>query len=186
MTNRENMLRAIRFEHPDHIPILFAVNESVYYHYEPAVIEELMESHPIIGGRERIRYDLLGAKTSSEPHNYTDAFGVEWEGVIDGIRGVVQKHPLEDFTKIPSYSRMIKRARESGAVIHMHSDGDIRALADDLIDGGVDILNLQDLVNGIDWIADRFADKTCIDLDIDRQKITVFGTPKEIDSLIRE
>ncbi len=32
----------------------------------------------------------------------------------------------------------------------MHSDRDIRALADDMLDGGVDILNLQDLLNGID------------------------------------
>ena len=35
----------------------------------------------------------------------------------------------------------------------MHSDGDIRALLDDLLVSGVDAINLQDLVNGIDWIA---------------------------------
>lgn len=85
----------------------------------------------------------------------------------------------------PSYQRLMKPARDSGAIVHMHSDGDIRALADDLLDGGVDILNLQDLVNGIDWIKDRYAGHTCIDLDIDRQKVTVFGTPAEIDELIR-
>jgi len=86
----------------------------------------------------------------------------------------------------PSYQRMMKPVRDAGTVIHMHSDGDIRLLADDLIDGGVDILNIQDLVNGIDWIKENFAGKTCIDLDIDRQKITVFGTPAEVDALIRE
>ena len=86
----------------------------------------------------------------------------------------------------PSYQRMMKTARDSGAIIHMHSDGDIRALADDLFDGGVDVLNLQDLVNGIDWIKEHYAGKKCIDLDIDRQKITVFGTPAEVDALVRE
>ena len=86
----------------------------------------------------------------------------------------------------PSYQRLMKPARDAGAIVQMHSDGDIRTLADDLIDGGVDILNMQDLVNGIDWIQDRFAGKTCVDLDIDRQKITVFGTPKDVDDLIRE
>ena len=86
----------------------------------------------------------------------------------------------------PSYTRLMKPARDSGAIIHMHSDGDIRTLVDDLIDGGVDILNLQDLVNGIDWIKERFAGRTCIDLDIDRQKVTAFGTPAEVDALIRE
>ena len=68
----------------------------------------------------------------------------------------------------------------------MHADGDIRTLVDDLLDGGVEVINLQDLVNGIDWIADKFAGRTCIDLDIDRQDVTARGTPKQIDSLIRE
>ncbi len=86
----------------------------------------------------------------------------------------------------PSYQRLMKPARDNGILVHMHSDGDIRTLADDLVDGGVDILNLQDLVNGIDWIKANFAGKTCIDLDIDRQAITFSGTPAQIDALIRE
>lgn len=86
----------------------------------------------------------------------------------------------------PSYQRIIRPAKEKGIPIHMHSDGDIRTLVDDLIDGGVEIINLQDLVNGIDWIAERFSGKVCVDLDIDRQKITRFGTPKEINELIHK
>ena len=46
-------------------------------------------------------------------------------------------------------------------------------------------MNLQDLVNGIDWIAGKLAGRTCIELDIDRQEITTRGTPKQIDGLIR-
>jgi hypothetical protein len=86
----------------------------------------------------------------------------------------------------PVYQRCMKPARDRGILVHMHSDGDIRDLADDLIDGGVEAINLQDLVNGIDWIADKFSGKVCVDLDIDRQKITPFGTPAQIDALIRE
>jgi len=86
----------------------------------------------------------------------------------------------------PAYQRMMAPAREAGCLVHMHSDGDIRTLADDLIDGGVAILNLQDLVNGIDWIAENLAGRVCIDLDIDRQQITTRGTPAQIDGLIRE
>lgn len=85
----------------------------------------------------------------------------------------------------PCYQRLIAPAREAGCLIHMHSDGDIRTLVDDLVDGGVQIVNLQDLVNGIDWIEERLAGKVCIDLDIDRQKITPYGTPADIDALIR-
>ena len=94
----------------------------------------------------------------------------------------------ESFRKFikPVYQKLMKPARDSGCIVHMHSDGDIRTLVDDLIDGGVEVINLQDLVNGIDWIADRFAGRTCIDLDIDRQDITARGAPEKINDLIRE
>ncbi len=301
MTYRENYLKTVRFEHPDHIPVNFSINESIYYAYEADDIAELLESHPIIAGKHVIRQDLLGRNREQKPYQkrFFDEFGVEWEEIQPGIRGTVIRHPLEDFAKIrdytfpalpqfdvesgkaavqsakeqghltcaglphghtflrltdlcgygnvlmgmadededlellmhrleeyncaftdywgklgydmisypedlgmqvgpmispglfqkyikPMYQRMMKPARDSGAIVHMHSDGDIRVLADDLLDGGVDILNLQDLVNGIDWIRERYAGKTCIDLDIDRQKVTVFGTPAEVDALIRE
>jgi hypothetical protein len=86
----------------------------------------------------------------------------------------------------PVYQRLMAPAREAGCVVHMHSDGDIRALADDLVEGGVQVLNLQDRVNGIDWIAARFAGRVCIDLDVDRQSVTRYGTPAQIEALIRE
>lgn len=86
----------------------------------------------------------------------------------------------------PVYQRIMKPARDQGCIVHMHSDGDIRTLVDDLIEGGVEVINLQDMVNGIDWIAKKFAGRVCIDLDIDRQLITARGTPKQIDALIRE
>jgi hypothetical protein len=86
----------------------------------------------------------------------------------------------------PSYRRLMKPAADKGVAVHMHSDGDIRLLADDLIDSGVQCINLQDLVNGIDWIADRYRGKICVELDIDRQSVTHSGTPAQIDALIRE
>jgi hypothetical protein len=87
---------------------------------------------------------------------------------------------------LPVYRRIMAPAQKADVIIHMHSDGDIRTLAKDLIEGGVKALNLQDLVNGIDWIAENLAGRVCIDLDIDRQKITRYGTPAQIDALIRE
>ena len=86
----------------------------------------------------------------------------------------------------PSYQRMMDIARSAGKIVHMNSDGDIRSLVDDIIEGGCQVINLQDLVNGIDWIAERFRGRTCVELDVDRQSVTVFGTPKDIDDLIRE
>jgi uroporphyrinogen decarboxylase len=84
----------------------------------------------------------------------------------------------------PVYENLMEPARKAGCLVHMHSDGDIRTLADDLIISGVDALNLQDLVNGIDWIAANLKDRLCVDIDIDRQQITRFSGPEQIDELI--
>ena len=50
---------------------------------------------------------------------------------------------------------------------------------------GVEILNLQDRVNGVDWIAGKFRGKLCVEVDIDRQSVTPFGTPAQIDAMVR-
>jgi len=61
----------------------------------------------------------------------------------------------------------------------------VRDLAEDLCEAGVEVLNLQDLVNGVEWIAANLKGRVCIDLDIDRQSVTRFGTPRQIDDHIR-
>jgi Uroporphyrinogen-III decarboxylase len=301
MTQRENILRAIRFERPDYIPMTFAMSGSWWHYYNPEALFELLESHPLLFPNY-VRPATYQKPTTYElPKRrlYKDEFNVLWEDAIEGIRGVVKEHPLADLDKLadykmpsppvidldriksnvisaknsgqfttaglehghtflrlvdlcgyekvlfslyddddnmkkliamleeynytfidsyvkadydmisypedlgmqtgpmispylfkkyikPTYQRLMKPARDAGLIVHMHSDGDIRDLADDLIDGGVQVLNLQDLVNGLDWIKKNLSSKFCVDLDIDRQNITVFGTPKQIDHLIRE
>jgi len=306
---RENVLRAIRFEGPESIPMVFHVNSACWHHYEQEALVELMGSHPILFPDyepPELPYAPEHPAVARAGKPFTDSWGCVWETSDDGIVGVVTKHPLErweafdeyeapdpdrvnhygpidwdamgknhevmgyrrtlaageighghTFLKLcdirgyenllvdmadgeprlpaliemveafnaglvrnfiervgvemmgfaedlgmqrgpmlspehfrryikPSYQRLMKAARDAGCIIHMHSDGDIRALIDDLIDGGVEAINLQDLVNGIDWIRERLAGKMCIDLDIDRQQVTARGTPAEVDALIRE
>jgi len=307
MTERENILRAIRFETPDYIPMVFHINEACWHHYDQGALQDLMEAHPFLFPGFS-RQDIVSPSYSLTQRSdapYADPWGCVWETTEDGITGSVHQHPLEDWTAFenysppdpaktdgtypvdwdgiregvdrqkkngeivcgglphghtflrlqdirgyenllfdmmdeeprlerliqmlgdfnyqyvmkwldlgpdmmsypedlgmqvgpmlspeqfrkyihPLYQRLMKPAREQGCIVHMHSDGDIRTLADDLVDGGVEVINLQDLVNGIDWIADKFGGKVCIDLDIDRQEITPRGTPEQIDDLIRE
>lgn len=133
--------------------------------------------------------DIIEAFNTELLRNYIEFFEVERIGFAEDLG--MQRGPMlspEYFVKYikPSYQRMMTIARDAGCIIHMHSDGDIRLLVNDLIEGGVEIINLQDLVNGIDWIKDNLAGKVCVDLDIDRQMITARGTPKQIDALIRQ
>ena len=42
--------------------------------------------------------------------------------------------------------------------------------------------NIQDLVNGLDWMAATLKGKVALDVDIDRQHITPCGSPEEVRS----
>jgi len=86
----------------------------------------------------------------------------------------------------PRYDTVTRPIKEAGILVHEHSDGFILPLLDDIIKTGGDVINLQDLVNGIDEIAKAAKGRISIDLDIDRQNITVFGTPGDIDAHIKE
>lgn len=87
---------------------------------------------------------------------------------------------------LPCYKRLTEPAREKGTIVHMHSDGDIRTLMPYLMECGIEVFNLQDQVNGIPWIKDTLKGKVCVELDIDRQKVTPYGTAEDIDQMILE
>ncbi len=308
MDLRNNVLKTVRYEKPDYIPMTFHINDSCWQNYPQDYLFELMESHrflfPDFQRPETVyRPDFSLVARKDQP--FTDDFGCVWETTEDGITGTVTKHPLKDWASFqnykfpdpgkymgigpvdwdsvkeqysqekrnsvitkgglrhghtflqmcdlrgyenlifdmtddepnlkklifgieefnssiidkyidigvemmlypedlgmqngpmispehfrkyikPSYQRLMTPARRNGVIVHMHSDGYIHDLLDDIIDGGVDVINLQDLVNGIDWIADRLAGKVCVEIDIDRQSITARGDPGQIDSLIYE
>ena len=78
------------------------------------------------------------------------------------------------------------RQHERGALVALHSDGYIMDFMDDFMRAGVDIINPQDLVHGIDNLAHEVKGRMCIRLDIDRQKIVPYGTRREIFELIEE
>ena len=58
MSQRENILRSVRFERPERIPMGFRINPACRNHYPPSVLDELQESHP---------YLFPGFHRSSEP-----------------------------------------------------------------------------------------------------------------------
>lgn len=302
----ENTLRAIRFERPDHIPMIFWINPACWHHYPVGTLFSLMDAHPLLfPGFQRKDYampDLAPWEQADAP--YTDSWGCRWETTDDGITGTVTRGPLADWGALdgfippdpgrnnglieidwsrmaeeardiraegkhcvgglehghgflrltylrgfenllfdmmdneprlnrliemltlfsegivrryvdlgvammcypedlgaqtgplispelfrrfirPMYEKLVSPARQAGCLVHMHSDGNIRALAEDLLAVGVDALNVQDLVNGVDWIAANLKGRVCIDLDVDRQQVTRFGTPEQIDALLR-
>jgi uroporphyrinogen decarboxylase len=306
---RDNLLRVVRFERPDTIPMKFHINDACWHHYPREFLSDLMAAHPFLFPE----YDRTSQLVEPDfpPYaragqSFVDPWGCTWETTDDGIVGLVTQHPLESWDAFdhfqppdpnstthwgpidwhgqeqtigpaisqsclrngeighnhtwlkltdlrgyqntlfdmvdeepklwellamlehfneglvrnyldlvgvqwlgfaedlgmqrgpmlspqqfnryikPSYQRLMSIARDAGCIVHVHADGDLHALMDDLLDCGMDVLNLQDQVNGIGWIKKHLKGRLCLDLDIDRQQITVQGTPARIDALIRE
>ena len=313
MSERENTLRAIRFQNPEYIPVTYKINPSYYFANDVEAVLDFQARHPLLfpgfvrpDGKEflaRLRETLPAVARKDIP--FVDDFGCTWVSSMEGMTGTVTGHPLADLSDFaaykfpdpevcmgigpvdwakaaaetaaarargeltvgklrhghtflqltdlcgyqnllyammdeepeldeliagitdfncalirkflamdvdmvkipedlgmqqgpmitpehfrryikPSYQKMMNLVREAGKIVHMHSDGDIRSLAEEIIEGGCQVLNLQDLVNGIDWIAENLRGRVCIELDVDRQRVTFGGTPGEIDDLIRE
>ncbi|MCD6407516.1 hypothetical protein J7L87_00495 [bacterium] len=80
----------------------------------------------------------------------------------------------------PAYKKIFSYCRKNNTMVYLHTDGYIVDIIPDLIECGVSILNPQDLVNRIENLEKLAKGKVAIDLDIDRQKITVFGKREEI------
>jgi uroporphyrinogen decarboxylase len=86
----------------------------------------------------------------------------------------------------PGYQKLFLPCRERRVHVKLHSDGYIMDLMDEFIASGITIINPQDLCNGIDALVREVKGRMCIELDIDRQTIVPFGTPKDIRNLIEE
>ncbi len=87
---------------------------------------------------------------------------------------------------LPRYAQMYGYCRDRGIIVSSHSDGYIMEIAEDLIGAGLQIINPQDLCNGIDDIAKNLKGRACIKVDIDRQSVIPYGSRKDIFDLIEE
>ncbi|MEM2790365.1 MAG: uroporphyrinogen decarboxylase family protein [Thermofilaceae archaeon] len=85
----------------------------------------------------------------------------------------------------PAYRRFFSYAHQRGARVRLHTDGRVMEVAGQLLEAGVDILNIQDRVNGLESIRRELRGKVCIDLDIDRQVLIPFGRPSEVKSYVK-
>jgi len=87
---------------------------------------------------------------------------------------------------VPAYGKLMKPCKDAGVLTTFHSDGKTLSILDHQIRAGVQIVNPQDLANGIDNLAKYVKGRACINLDIDRQSVVPFGTKKDVADLIGE
>jgi len=85
----------------------------------------------------------------------------------------------------PAYSEMFKAAHSGGAHVHFHSDGVTRPIIADLIEIGVDVLNLQLPVMDVSELGREFGSRVCFRGGVDRQRILPRGSVEEVVSHVR-
>jgi uroporphyrinogen decarboxylase len=80
----------------------------------------------------------------------------------------------------PRYATMFAPVREAGRDVWFHTDGYANEILGDLIEIGVDVINVQAAVVGPDWIARNLRGRVTFRTDIDRQRVLPFGSPAAV------
>lgn len=85
----------------------------------------------------------------------------------------------------PVYQEMFSRVKRAGLDVWFHSDGNILAILPDLVELGVDVMNCQATLIGLENMR-QFAGSMCFRTDIDRQKVLPFATPARVKEYVFE
>jgi uroporphyrinogen decarboxylase len=103
-------------------------------------------------------------------------FGDDW----GGQHGLLIRPEMWRRVFKPRYASMFAPVREKGRHVWFHSDGYVNEILGDLIEIGVDVVNVQSAVVGLDWIARNIRGHVAFRTDIDRQRVLPFGSPAEV------
>jgi uroporphyrinogen-III decarboxylase len=85
----------------------------------------------------------------------------------------------------PCYQKMFDIVHKAGKHVFFHSDGKVIDIISDFIEMGVDAINVQVNLIGIDKISKEFGGKICILADVDRQFILPFSTMDGVKNHIK-
>jgi uroporphyrinogen decarboxylase len=85
----------------------------------------------------------------------------------------------------PVYAAMFAKVKRAGKHVWFHSDGNIATIIPDLIELGVDVLNCQASVVGLDVLR-SFAGQVSFRTDIDRQHVLPFVKPKDVRPFVHQ
>jgi hypothetical protein len=110
------------------------------------------------------------------------AFGDDW-GTQQGLM-----IPLDLWRDVfrPRYAAQFERIRAAGKRVWFHSCGHVHAIIGDLIDIGVDVVELlQPDLLGIERLAADFGGRVCFCCSVDHQRRAISGTRDEIFAYAR-
>jgi hypothetical protein len=110
------------------------------------------------------------------------AFGDDW-GTQEGL--IIDPELWREVFR-PRYADQFARCRDAGKKVWFHSCGNVHAIIGDLIDIGVDVVELlQPDLLGVERLAADFGGRTCFCCSIDHQRRAISGTRDEIFAYAR-
>lgn len=86
----------------------------------------------------------------------------------------------------PMYADYAAIARRYGKYVFMHSDGNILAIMDDLIECGIQAINSQVACMGVAELGRRFKGRLTFWGEFDRQELLAFGTSDQAAAAVRD
>ncbi|KXA95290.1 hypothetical protein AKJ65_02065 [candidate division MSBL1 archaeon SCGC-AAA259E19] len=128
----------------------------------------------------KVRLDLIDVYSQYEVDAVS--FADDW-GTQEGLQ--IEPEDWRRFFK-PKYSKIFSKAHENNLHVYMHSCGYIKDIIPDLIEIGVDILQLdQPELIGVDELGEEFSGKVCFDCPPDIQRVYSKNDPNLIRKEIK-
>ncbi len=110
-------------------------------------------------------------------------FGEDWGSQNKGL--MMGPRLWRRFLK-PHLARMFARVKAAGRFVHIHSDGDVSAIFEDLIEIGLDVYNpFQPEIMDIYEMKRRYGDRLCFHGGVGIQTLLPFGTPQQVRAEVR-
>lgn len=186
---------------PDPQTSVPATGSSPREHYTFGFGFNLFERMQFLRGYETLMYDL--ASRAREAYILRDAL-VEWAveygrrsaaggadaaGFADDwgtqVSLIISPDAWREFFR-PAYERMFEPALSAGKHIHFHTDGFTWDILGDLVDLGVNVLNVQHTIMDLRALSREFGGRVAFRSDLDRQHILPHGSRDEVCRHVRD
>lgn len=141
----------------------------------PGFVEDLLEAiteYYLAVIDQSIKYDI-------DAFAFGEDLGSQSMGMIMG-----PKH-WRTFFK-PQLARLFARVKDASKYVYVHSDGQVDAIFEDLIEIGLDVYNpLQPEIRDVYEIKRKYGDRLCFHGGVGVQELLPSGTPEQVTAEVR-
>jgi len=125
-----------------------------------------------------LEYLRKAAGIDADAFHFSDDWGTQ-------VSLIIHPDTWRKFYK-PAYARMFEVCKAAGKHVHFHTDGVTWDVMHDLVEIGVDVLNVQHSIMDLQQIASEFGGKAAFRSDLDRQHVLPHGTREQIRAHVKK